>query len=337
MKKTLFLVLIGVFMPVLGFTQLRLDSLGKIGIGSCNSLSNAYMMVGNYNASSSNNIGIYTRISTSTLPAASSNIGIMGYMWGSSSRNDKTTGILGYAANGTSGKMYGIIGAVSPIYDGIGIYGTVGGYGSPQGEIVTGKYAGYFAGPTYVSGTLTATEVIIPSDITLKENIVPIQEEEETAGSALDNVLNMNVIKYNYKAKEYVRDSAEEVFYEDESLASEAGKISRQHIREMAEQKHYGLSAQELLEIYPDLVRTNQDGMLGVNYVELVPILIRSIQELKAELDELKSGDEKKSPKITDDNTLKSKYDKDSEKTSIYHPIILDGKVIGHKKTTKAR
>lgn len=42
--------------------------------------------------------------------------------------------------------------------------------------------------------------------------------------------------------------------------------------------------------IYPDLVREGQDGYLGVNYTELVPILIRSIQELKQELDEVRGG-----------------------------------------------
>ena len=38
------------------------------------------------------------------------------------------------------------------------------------------------------------------------------------------------------------------------------------------------------------MVIEGQDGYLGVNYIELVPILIRSIQELKAELDEVRSG-----------------------------------------------
>ena len=51
------------------------------------------------------------------------------------------------------------------------------------------------------------------------------------------------------------------------------------------EKVHYGLSGQEIKEIYPDLVSINQDGYLSVNYVEMVPLLIHSIQELKAELD----------------------------------------------------
>ena len=38
------------------------------------------------------------------------------------------------------------------------------------------------------------------------------------------------------------------------------------------------------------MVIEGQDGYLGVNYIELVPILIRSIQELKAELDEVRGN-----------------------------------------------
>ena len=55
---------------------------------------------------------------------------------------------------------------------------------------------------------------------------------------------------------------------------------------------HFGVSAQELLEIYPNLVKEGQDGYLAVNYTELIPVLIRSIQELKQELDVVKGSGE---------------------------------------------
>ena len=65
-------------------------------------------------------------------------------------------------------------------------------------------------------------------------------------------------------------------------------------------QRHYGLIAQELQELYPDLVHEGQDGYLGVNYVELVPVLIRAIQELKQQVDELQGTDTvKKTPAKT--------------------------------------
>lgn len=50
------------------------------------------------------------------------------------------------------------------------------------------------------------------------------------------------------------------------------------------------MSAQELQKLYPDLVMEGEDGYLSVNYPGLVPLLLRSIQELKAELDEVKGN-----------------------------------------------
>lgn len=35
---------------------------------------------------------------------------------------------------------------------------------------------------------------------------------------------------------------------------------------------HYGVSAQELQQLFPDLVEEGQDGYLAVNYQELIPI-----------------------------------------------------------------
>ena len=102
--------------------------------------------------------------------------------------------------------------------------------------------------------------------------------------------MNMNVIKYTYKAKEYVKDPDEVSLYEDEKQAAEAERIAKERKLEMARQKHYGLSAQELQTIYPDLVHKGDNDILGINYVELVPILIRSIQELKQKLDETKGN-----------------------------------------------
>ena len=42
--------------------------------------------------------------------------------------------------------------------------------------------------------------------------------------------------------------------------------------------------------IYPNLVDEGQDGFLAINYTEIIPILIRSIQELKAEVNTLKGN-----------------------------------------------
>jgi hypothetical protein len=50
-----------------------------------------------------------------------------------------------------------------------------------------------------------------------------------------------------------------------------------------------GLIAQEVEKIFPELVKTDEEGFKSVNYIGLVPHLIEAIKELKLENQELKS------------------------------------------------
>jgi hypothetical protein len=56
-----------------------------------------------------------------------------------------------------------------------------------------------------------------------------------------------------------------------------------------ANKQNLGLIAQEVEKIFPELIDKNGDGMLGVRYTELVPVLIKAVQELKAEIETLKN------------------------------------------------
>ena len=49
----------------------------------------------------------------------------------------------------------------------------------------------------------------------------------------------------------------------------------------------YGLIAQELQKIYPDLVCKDGDGNLGVDYMGLVPVLIKVVQSQQKKIDDL--------------------------------------------------
>ena len=48
----------------------------------------------------------------------------------------------------------------------------------------------------------------------------------------------------------------------------------------------FGVIAQELQEIYPDLVYTDGEGNLGVDYIELVPILIKAVQSQQKKIED---------------------------------------------------
>jgi len=54
--------------------------------------------------------------------------------------------------------------------------------------------------------------------------------------------------------------------------------------------KRYGLIAQEVEELYPELVNTNEtDGMKSLNYIELIPLLLEQIKELKKSVEQIKT------------------------------------------------
>lgn len=252
------------------YAQLKVTSDGKTGIVITTPKPQADLSVGTNDSYTYSNydFGIWINNYGNTL----FNIGVKGYASLSSS-SGRTIGVQGIGGSGDQGWNYGVLGGLGTTRNGAGVFGTLTNH---TGVNVNGRYAGYFDGDTYVNGTLTATTVVTPSDIRLKENITPLETSKDA--SVLSKVMDMNVISYNYKARTY----------EDADTASEATKAMRLAETQKTKQRHLGLSAQELQKIYPDLVVEGQDGYLGVNYVELVPVLIRSIQELKAELDEVK-------------------------------------------------
>ena len=58
-----------------------------------------------------------------------------------------------------------------------------------------------------------------------------------------------------------------------------------------ADERTYGVVAHELQEVLPQAVDGNKDDeqMQGVDYSKIVPLLVKSIQELKADNDSLKA------------------------------------------------
>lgn len=210
----------------------------------------------------------------------------------SSISNSNIAAIYGKAANNSSGIAYGVFGAAGISSGGSGCFGVAGCLESGStGAGVLGStyhitnmglsssYAGYFIGNARVTGTLTVNTLVQNSDYRLKDNIVSLSSQKE---SFLDKILDIDVVEYNYKPlipSLILPDSVST----KEVLRNAGFDISK---------KHYGVIAQELQELFPTLVEENQDGYLGVNYVELVPVLVRAIQELKAQVDALQGNAE---------------------------------------------
>ena len=212
------------------------------------------------------------------------------------------TGVLSYAGFGQSGYVSAISGCLRATQNGAGIYGS--SYGL-AGVGMNDMYAGFFDGKVKVTGTINSTSLVHPSDESLAENIQTLSYNRDPSVSALRNLLAMNVVSYDLKDRRLLLpDSPVLKFVEEGDSVREVVTSSHEEAKKMANKpmkRHYGIMGQELQKIYPDLVEKDGDGFLEVNYVELVPILIQSIQELKQELDAVKGGSEYKTRSINDE------------------------------------
>ena len=53
------------------------------------------------------------------------------------------------------------------------------------------------------------------------------------------------------------------------------------------EKTRLGFIAQDLKAIFPELVDEDKDGYMSVDYVGLIPVLVESVKEQQAQIDEL--------------------------------------------------
>ena len=284
MKKILFSISLMMLMASNVSAQLEIQTNGKVTICSNNSLTPAKLVVGNDPTPlTTKNADISIFSASVAKDMALNSYGVIGRAKALNELMPNESqciaiGVMGAADNSSSGYSYGVSGILNNSTRGAAIYGS----SNMKGVSISGRYAGYFNGDTHVKGTLTATALVTPSDSRLKANIESFNDED----GVLEKVQNLNVVSYNYVNNRNSQESIDLLTGEtsadaNTSAITNSGEDSR---------KHYGLLAQELQRIYPELVHKGQDGYLGINYVELVPILIRSIQELKAELDEVKGN-----------------------------------------------
>jgi hypothetical protein len=278
--------------------QLKVSSTGNVGVklGSNTPLSDfsiggigstsyqAYIGNSNFNTilkvekvSPSGSGMIFYGIDASVYPSyntPSYNFGIKGQSYSSSYMTyARTYGVLGKAGNGASGYNYGVLGQLSGNYPGAGVLGMVSSSSYPEIEI-TGFYAGYFVGSVKSTSGIEATAFTQSSDKRYKKNIISITQSQSTNG-----IFAINPVEYNLEQRyfETPKDSARtKTPYFDESS-------------QLFKKKHYGVIAQELQQIYPELVYEDTEGYLSVDYIGLIPLLIQSVKDLKSEIETLKS------------------------------------------------
>ena len=187
--------------------------------------------------------------------------------------NGRSFGLYGIAGNAKTGFNYGVFGTLYGTGNGAGVYGS--SVSNDDGYNVGGRYAGFFRGNVSATGTITGT-IINRSDYRLKKDIKNLSDTQQS----LEQIMLMNPVEFNYINRQMGEDEDGNPVY-----MYQGDEPTYTH-------KHFGLIAQDLRDIFPNLVYEGVagDGYLSIAYVELVPVLIRAIQELKTELDEAKTG-----------------------------------------------
>ena len=122
----------------------------------------------------------------------------------------------------------------------------------------------YKTGNMTVNGTLTHNGLVGPSDFRLKKDIQQLD-------GALDKVLKLRGVSFYWKSKE--------------EMAAAKGKDVKNMSYGFSSEKQIGVIAQEIEEVLPELVVTDNEGFKAVKYENITPLLIEAIKELKAEKD----------------------------------------------------
>ena len=295
MKKIILTIISFAFLASVS-AQLRVDNRGYVGVKSPSTTTLQSPLSINSSGQNTYQVGIlapqsgihidrdgeasyasyvYSLFGGTKLGRSLYNYGLLGAALSPSSLGSgRAYGVFGVAGNSTSGYNYGVMGLLGGTGNGAGI---VGSSNDNRDIFISAKFAGYFVGDVRVTGLINGVNVT-SSDLRLKQDIVELGSFATKAGnsnSALNKVLKMTPIQYKYKQTYLSKSIATDTATVSSALFDENSPVFK-HIQ-------YGLIAQEIQELYPDLVYEDSNGYLSVNYVGLIPILIEAIKELKAE------------------------------------------------------
>lgn len=286
---------------IMCFAQIQVSSTGNVGIGDTITTDKKLYVhtTGGYDA------GIYSYIKSTNAwgPAVAAyaefatdrQIAIRGYASNvSPAASGRSYGVMGIAGNRSSGYNYGIYGVLQGTNNGTAVFGTVSTYQVPQ---INGRYAGYFDGDTYVTGVLTAGEITTLSDARYKSNIQQINS------TALTKIAALNPVQYTMATGRAIAlaNTAQSDTASTMTMTTSNEDLAR------ANKVHYGLLAQEVKELYPELVHEDAAGVMSINYTELIPLLIQAVQDLSEQVSTLSNSSSasarKQAPKLQDSTT----------------------------------
>lgn len=259
-SKNLFLTIALIMcIPFVSNAQLYVDSLGIV-------------QVGNYN---------YNIFDTGFTKDSTFSLNVKGPH--SKSNGRITIGDAGssYGLNVSVGELngYGGDSDILWLHGKCGIYYTIGN----RAQDTIFHYEPDLVDNFYFNSNVYATNISVASDSRFKTDITPLE-------SSLQTLTSLSPVSYKLLPRSGNGD------LEDIPTAGLSEKELRdlEFFRNLQKNKkpdgpHFGFIAQEVKEIYPELVHTDKDGYMYIDYIGMIPLLVNAIGELNTQIEELKA------------------------------------------------
>ena len=97
-----------------------------------------------------------------------------------------------------------------------------------------------------------------------------------------DNIYGSYIYgNYNWWSDKRLKENIKSITENEKDKVIQLESKSFNMIDDDKKTKRYGFIAQEVEEIYPELVSTDHKGIKTLNYIDLIPLLLEQIKELK--------------------------------------------------------
>lgn len=313
MKKSIILSCLMCMMAIGAKAQLEVDSVGKVTIGA--DYDGAYPLYikvkdhklgpciegGRRTLFIKNNqpLNSHTGLYVTSVPGSGS-VGIQ--VNNTVDENTSTGATIGIKSiiGGTHAGHYSIAGGLSYTtgnnnitQKGVAVFGSSNQTISVPSQY-KGIYAGFFYGDVRVTGTLYAT-MLTPTEnstsaVASLNTERGVMQSNGIADGVSDRLSQVSLLQFHREQEVESSENkktitkkdtdlllAEEDIYEEDEVETDEAVPQTQLAT-----VQYGLAADQLREVYPELVYEDQNGNVSINYIEMIPLLVQANNELRA-------------------------------------------------------
>ena len=318
MKRILSIAILMAVCVISAQAQFEIDSYGRVKVTPFNQYTSGAFQVGDgYHREGGvvfNNVGTISNLSVYRTNNDSTSIGIDVYSANFLHRNEGIKSIVegggGYYPFGIGLHAYGASAPVS-----IGVYGhthysrndslnhnvaaAIAGSAYKHDNptfMYSGRFAGFFNGNVRVSAGMIFGSLYTPYYNSGVSGDDPSGSTllAENENRTLDKLLQVQAIQFMRDKRELEVEEECPIVSEDEKKSDMNNEKRTITCRTDLPAVQYGLVADQLKKVYPELVYEDSEGNISINYIEMIPLLVQSINELSSELAELKGTSSKK-------------------------------------------